>query len=83
MMASEEGNYQQARRLTQSGEILPLQDLLKKIQSERKGRVLEVELEHKESRYVYEIEMLDEQGMVWEYKIDALSGKILKRELED
>jgi uncharacterized membrane protein YkoI len=83
LMADEEENYQEARRLTRSGQILPLQDLLKNIQSERQGRVLEVELERKGSRYIYEIEILDEQGVVWEYKIDAVSGRILKRELED
>ncbi|MES9831223.1 MAG: PepSY domain-containing protein [Candidatus Thiodiazotropha sp. LLP2] len=81
--ADDEESYQEARRLTKTGEILPLQVLLNSIQAEQQGRVLEVELERKGSQYIYEIEILDEQGVVWEYLIDAANGQILKRELED
>ncbi|MES9952185.1 MAG: PepSY domain-containing protein [Candidatus Thiodiazotropha sp. 6PLUC2] len=81
--ADEEESYQEARRLTQAGEILPLQGIVNAIQAERQGRVLEVELERKGSQYLYEIEILDEQGVVWEYLVDAANGQILKRELED
>lgn len=76
-------SFNEARRLTQSGRIQPLQDLLKVIQTEKQGRVLEAELEQKGHHYLYEIEILDELGVVWEYKIDATTGKILERELED
>jgi uncharacterized membrane protein YkoI len=76
-------SFHEARRLTQSGQILPLQDLLTVIQTEKQGSVLEVELEQRGSQYMYEIELLDEQGAVWEYKIDATTGKILERESED
>jgi uncharacterized membrane protein YkoI len=83
LYADEEESYREARHLTRIGEILPLQEILKSIQSERRGRVLEVELERKGPRYVYEIEILDEQGVVWEYKVDAVNGQIVNSELED
>ncbi|MCU7905415.1 MAG: PepSY domain-containing protein [Candidatus Thiodiazotropha sp. (ex Epidulcina cf. delphinae)] len=81
-LSADEG-YQQARRLKEAGDILPLQTLLHTIQSQHPGRVLEVEFERKGERYVYEIEILDKQGAVWEFKIDASSGEIVERELED
>lgn len=81
-LSAEEG-YQQARRLTEAGDILSLQTLLQTIQAEQPGRVLEVEFEREGKRYLYEIEILDRQGAVWEFKIDASSGEIVERELED
>ncbi|MCU7850004.1 MAG: PepSY domain-containing protein [Candidatus Thiodiazotropha sp. (ex Lucinoma kastoroae)] len=82
LLLADEG-YQEARLLTESGHILPLQALLQVIQAEQSGRVLEVEFEHEGDLYLYEIEILDKQGAVWEFKVDAASGEILKRELED
>ena len=83
LYADEDVGYQEVRRLTQSGKIVPLTELLRNIQAEKPGRVIEVELERKGQAYVYEIEILDEQGVVWEYKLDAVSGEILELELED
>lgn len=75
--------YKEARRLTESGAILPLGTLLPKIQAQQPGTILELELERHKKRYIYEFEILDEQGAVWEFKMDAATGEILKRELED
>jgi len=76
-------DHEKSRRLMEAGEILPLQKILGRVESERTGRVLEVELEHERGRYIYEIELLAEDGRVWEYEIDATSGEVLERELED
>lgn len=76
-------DHQESRRLVQQGAILPLQQILDHIAEERKGHVLEVELKRKKGRVIYEIELLGEQGRVWEYKVDAATGEILKREQED
>jgi uncharacterized membrane protein YkoI len=62
---------------------VPLTELLRAIQAEKPGQVIEVELEQKGLTYLYEIEILDEKGVVWEYKLDAVSGEILELELED
>ncbi|MEJ2530040.1 MAG: PepSY domain-containing protein, partial [Gammaproteobacteria bacterium] len=76
-------DHQESRRMMQQGEILPLQQILDNIAAERKGRVLEVELKRKKQRVIYEIELLGEHGRVWEFKVDAASGEILKREQEE
>lgn len=78
-----ESDHQLSRRLMEKGEILPLQEVLGHIEGERTGRVLEVELESERGRYIYEIELLSEEGRVWEYKLDAATGEVLERELED
>ncbi len=78
-----ENDHQLSRRLMEKGEILPLQEVLGHIERERTGRVLEVELDSERGRHVYEIELLGEEGRVWEYKLDAATGEVLERELED
>jgi len=78
-----EGDHQVSRRLMEAGEILPLQEILDSIRREREGRLLEVELEHEHGRYIYEIELLTEDGRVWEYKLDAATGEMLGKGPED
>lgn len=73
-------DHEEARRLKESGQILPLQDIIKKAQQERSGRVIEVELEKEAGRHVYEVELLDAHGEVWEFYFDAATGELVKRE---
>jgi uncharacterized membrane protein YkoI len=78
-----EDDHERSRRLVEGGKILSLQQVLGQNGLEKNGRVLEVELELERGRYIYEIELLTEDGRVWEYEIDAANGEILERELED
>ncbi len=73
----------EARQLAQEGKILPLQEILQRIEQDLPGQILELELERKRGLVIYEIELLDEQGTVWELKVDAATGDVLERELED
>ncbi|MCU7915935.1 MAG: PepSY domain-containing protein [Candidatus Thiodiazotropha sp. (ex Gloverina cf. vestifex)] len=76
-------NYLEARRLVAGGKIQPLEAILEQVQTVQPGSVLEVELEEDDDRMIYEIELLDKEGMVWEIKIDAVTGELVERELED
>jgi uncharacterized membrane protein YkoI len=76
-------DHLEARRLVQEESIQPLEEILEQLRKKRPGRILEVELEREHGRYIYEIELLDDQGKVWEMEIDAENGEILKTELED
>jgi uncharacterized membrane protein YkoI len=76
-------SHLEARRLAREGQILTLQQILGRIGKIQPGQILEVELEREHARLIYEIELLDKQGTVWEFKLDAVSGEILERELED
>ncbi len=76
-------DQEESRRLMQRGDILPLQEILNIIGKERAARVLEVELEVKDERPVYEIEFLGPDGKVWESKVDAATGEIIATEAEN
>jgi len=66
-------------RLRKEGAILPFEKVLS-VASERypNTQLLEVELERKRGIYLYEIELLTQQGTVRKLKIDAHDGRILK-----
>jgi len=83
VFALADDDHLEARRLMESGSIQPLEIILERVQTQRPGRILEVELEGKDRRYVYEIELLDESGQVWELKLDAVTGEILEQEQEE
>lgn len=72
-----------AKRLSDAGEILPLETIVKHARLAKPGELLETDLEREQGRYVYEIEMLDKAGQVWELKLDAATGRLLQMELDD
>jgi uncharacterized membrane protein YkoI len=75
--------HDEARRLRQAGTILPVETILERLLLEQPGRLLDLELERDDGRYVYELEMLDSSGTVWELLFDARTGALIKRERED
>ena len=75
-------DYREAQRLRQSGKILPLETIVQRAKAVHPGKLLDIELEHDDGRYVYELELLDERGVVWELKYDAATGILLKQERE-
>ena len=74
---------EEARRLVESGEILELEVVLQKARAIHAGKVLEVELERKTGKRIYEIELLAPDGTVFELKFDAKTGKHLSTEKEN
>ncbi len=76
-------DHQQARRLKDLGEILPLEQIIKAAKAKQSGRVIEIELENKDGRYLYEVELLNARGEVWELYFDATTGQLIKHERED
>jgi uncharacterized membrane protein YkoI len=71
------------RAIKQRGDILSLERILQDARAQHAGRVLESELEQKDGRYIYEVELVDEQGRVWEMKFDARTGEILREKPGD
>jgi uncharacterized membrane protein YkoI len=69
-----------ARQLSASGQILPLEKIHEKAKQIKHGKILETELEKKRGKYLYEVELLDEHGIVWEIKLDAATGQLMKLE---
>ncbi|MGD8567917.1 MAG: PepSY domain-containing protein [Gammaproteobacteria bacterium] len=81
--ADDDINQDQAQALRKQGVILPLENILDIARRQRHGRVMEVELEKSHGRYVYEIEIVDDNGKVWELKVDASDGSMISREQEN
>ena len=67
----------EARRLLDSGEILPLEVILKNVKQTHPGKILEVELDKEDGRIVYEVEILGKDGVVKEVYINAITGEVL------
>lgn len=78
-----EESLAKARALSESGEILSLEKIIASAKSIKSGDFLEIELERKNGIYVYEVEILDENGQVWELKFNANSGELIKVERDD
>lgn len=72
-----------AARLRAAGQILPLEQILQRARAERPGKILDTELEREHGRYIYELEILDEQGVVWKMEFDAKTGALLKSKRDD
>ena len=72
-------DHERARELVKSGEIIPLNQLLQQVINTGSGkfRLLEAELERESGRLVYELEIVDEHGVVRELLFDAKTGKPL------
>ncbi len=66
------------RRAVEAGRLLPLSEIVEKVQARHPGRILEVELEYGgDGRRVYEIEVLLAQGRRIEVQVDAATGQFL------
>ncbi len=65
------------------GEILPLAEILKKVQTTHPGRVTEVELEFSDGIRVYEVDVVTPDGRLIEVDLDARTGEVIDFEEED
>lgn len=81
--AAADDDHERARQLLESGEILPLETIIEQAKSVHGGTVIEAELERERDRIVYEIEVLDDEGVVHEMLLDAATGELIGIERED
>ncbi|MBK7425201.1 MAG: PepSY domain-containing protein [Propionivibrio sp.] len=72
-------DHDRARLALEAGEILPLKTVLEMIARDTPGQVMEVELERKGERWVYEIKLLRAGGSLVKLKVDARDGTIIPR----
>jgi uncharacterized membrane protein YkoI len=77
--AGDSGGHDRARRALESGEILPLREILGRVERDTPGQVIEVELEREAGRWVYEIKLLAAGGAIVELEVDARDGAVLRR----
>ena len=76
-------DHERARAAVQAGQVLPLPTLLERLQRTHRGQVLEVELEHDDGRWVYELKLLQADGQLAKLHVDARTGQVLQVQRKD
>lgn len=76
-------DFEFARDAVARGEILPLAEVLRRLQTSHPGRVVEVELEYSDQRLTYEVELVTTDGRLIEVDMNAATGEIVKLDEED
>ena len=80
-MADED--HERARAALERGDILPLSRILEIVETDTPGRVIDLDFDSDDGRYLYELELLDSGGRLVELKLDAATGAIIERDYED
>lgn len=70
-------DHDRARRAVESGQILPLKDILARAEAAFPGELIEAELEERHGTMVYEIKMLGSGGRVMKLYYDAATGDLV------
>lgn len=68
----------QVRELSRSGAIVPLERITAQVRARDIAHILEVELESEDDRLYYEVEALDDAGVVHKLKYDATNGELIE-----
>ena len=76
-------DFELARDAVERGEILPLAEVLSRLQESHPGRVIEVELEYSDDRLVYEVELVTGDGRLIEVDMNAATGEIVGMDEDD
>lgn len=75
---ADDDDHERARRAVEAGQILPLRDVLARLERTYPGRVLEVELERDDGLWLYEVKLLQADGRLLKLKLDAKTAAVLK-----
>lgn len=75
---ADDDDHELARAAVLRGEALALDDLLARLPLREGERLIEVEFERDDGRWVYELEFIGTDGRVRELEVDALTAAILE-----
>lgn len=73
-------DHDRARAALRAGEVVPLRDVLSVVEREFRGEMVEVELDERRGRLVYEVKLLTPDGSIIELYYDARTKALLKAE---
>ncbi len=77
---SKKNRHQDVYQQRQSHNILPFQEVLKKVRPHIQGEIIETEFEMEDGIPIYEFKYIDKNGYVLEMEVDARTGRIIKVE---
>jgi len=75
--SSTHSDQDEARDALRKGKIMPLSAILEIVTKREPGTVMEVELETKDGKLTYRIEVLADNGRRREIRLDARNGNVL------
>lgn len=75
--APDDADHVQARDAVQQGRIMPLREILQRVDSMRAGRVLSVDLSLKSKAPVYILKVENKEGGVQTLRLNAVTGRKL------
>ncbi|MDY0408877.1 PepSY domain-containing protein [Virgibacillus soli] len=61
---------------------ISIEDAIQVARQQVQGQVVKAELEHRGQRMIYEVEIINPQGVKYEVKLDATTGEVLAVELD-
>lgn len=74
-----DNDHERARQALARGDVLPLTRVLQHLNRQQpRAQILEVELEQKGERWIYEIKQLEAGGQLVKLKVDAKTGELLQ-----
>jgi len=76
----DDDDHNAAREALERGEVLPLGDILDRVEGRLPGRILKVEFEREHGAWVYEFKVLRSDGRRIEVYVDAATATILSQE---
>jgi len=77
---SDDNDSRKVRNMVLEKEIVSLDSLLPAIRKHGNFKLLEIELEEEDDKLIYEVELLDKEGRVYEIRYDARTGKELSND---
>lgn len=80
---ADQRDHDRARQALERGEILALADILPRIESRIDGRLIDVELDREDGRFVYELTWITRQGRIIESTVNAATGEIIHLEQDE
>src|SRR6185312_12439335 len=81
--AAETENVIDIDNAIKSGDILPLDEIVRRATAQYPGKITEIELGSSDGRYMYEIDIVDEGGIKRELRLDAKTAELLSSEVDD
>ena len=79
VLADGQRDHDRARAALRAGEVLPLAAILERVAKEQPGQVLEVELERDNGMWMYELKLLQSDGLLVKLKVDARDGSVVRQ----
>ncbi|MCG5502152.1 PepSY domain-containing protein [Ectothiorhodospira lacustris] len=78
--AGDRMEHNEILRLRAAGEIMPMEEVLRQAAGIVPGQFIEAELEREDGRYVYELKILDADGVRHKLYLNASDASLIKRE---